>query len=255
MPEAQMIQQTQTASGLYSDPLFIVFLCAIVFIALYLMLGKGVLKKKEYKTPLLPILNEKTMKKRMGIQGVKISGFMRPAFLHIGFHKIASIDRYQLIRGLFDEMSWDAKNSELKFSGKSEKEPYDLIFIRAKCKSLFWRMLGMKKEFYILSHKSGDGESVINIDHLKRRIFVPEQSDLRSYGGMWVNSNSSLHYIQDMSLGRMLESAQAEWEAFPLKMSILEFAQAKKERFSRTEAQSQKNRYEDRKDVGDTTIT
>jgi len=252
MPEAI---QTVQSSGLYSDPLFIVFICAIVFIVFYIMLSKGVLKKKEYKTTPLPDLNEKTMKKRMGIQGIALSAFMRPAFLHIGFHKIASIDRYQLVRGIFNAVMWDSKNSEFKFSEKQNKEPYDLIFIRAKSKSLFWRMLGMKKEFYILTHKQADGESIINVDHIKRRIFVPEQSDLRSYGGMWINSTSGLNYIQDMSMGRMLESAQAEWEAFPLKLAALELATSRRERLLKTEAATEKNKYEQRKDVGDSTIT
>jgi len=249
---AEPIKQAaaQTAGSLYSDPLFIVFLCAIIFIVFYIMLSKGKFRK-EYKTKPLAELNEKELKKRISIQGIKINKFMRPAFLHIGFHKIASIDKYIIIQGMFEPLIWDSKNGEFKQSKEEKKVPYKLIMIRAKNKSLFWRMLGMKKEHYILNYEN----ERIDIDHNQRRIFLPDKTDIRSYGGVWVNSNSSLSYIEDMSLGRMLASAQAEWESFPTKLVFLEAMTAKRVQTMKTEAATEKNKYEQRKDVGDTTIT
>jgi hypothetical protein len=112
-------------------------------------------------------------------------------------------------------------------------------------------MLGMKKEYYILNFEN----ERIDIDHNQRRIFLPDKTDIRSYGGVWVNSNSSLSYIEDMSLGRMLASAQAEWESFPTRLIFLEMQTARRTQLSKTESTAEKNKYENRKDVGDTTVT
>jgi hypothetical protein len=249
MPEAPPVQSVQSA-GLYSDPLFLIFVCAIIFVVIYLAVGKGRFKK-EYKTKPLAELNEHELKKRIGIQGIKINRFLKPAFLHIGFHKIASIDKYLIIQGMFEPLIWDSKNGEFKQSKEEKKVPYKLIMVRAKNKSLFWRMLGMKKEYYILNFEN----ERIDIDHNQRRIFLPDKTDIRSYGGVWVNSNSSLSYIEDMSLGRMLASAQAEWESFPTRLIFLEMQTARRTQLTKTESTAEKNKYENRKDVGDTTVT
>ena len=230
-----------------------IILGVFIFVIWYFLKGR---KPKEYKVPQLAELNIKDFKYKLGRQGIKIGGFWSSAKLHIGFHEVAKIDKYLIIRGIMQNLKFDEKTFGIVKDEAANKVLYDFIIIRAKNPSAIWRLLGLKKEFYLLTLSKDDkGADNIQIDYQKKRIFIHDKVDIRSFGGLWVNSTLSLAYIEELSISRLLQSAEAIWEDFPNRLIHLEMQASKRERLSRVEANIERNKYEQRKDVGDSSIT
>lgn len=199
----------------------------------------------------IPTKSEKTieneLKEKLKIHGNKINGF-----LFSNIKRIGRIDSYLKAYGEFEiYTNSDGKNYKII---KDEKKPFNLIILRMKNTNILLRLFGLKKIFYVLKMKNNEGEDLIKIDKETNRFFISDKTDLISYGNVWLNSDESMEYLNDISMKRMLINTNTHLENLPDKIVHMEMEQAKKERLNRVLTEQERMKWEERKSAGDTTI-
>lgn len=184
------------------------------------------------------------MKKKMNLHGNKVKGKM-----YIGFHKIALVERYMHTTGKMAGFLWDEKTREMVEEDKTTN--YKFMILRCKSNNLLFRLLGLKKMYFILKNE----DDKITFDEKETKIFLPVGTDLKSYGNVWHNSEIAMEYVNDISIKRMDEQIMTHVENAPDRIVHLEMQLAKNERLARTLSDIEKGRYEKTKTADETVIS
>lgn len=244
--------------AILNNPFLAVFLGAIISIIIFAVIFTKKKKDLDYKR-FVPTLFKETindeLKRKFDIQGKKFKG----GKLYVGLDMTAHIIRYFHASGRFSHAIFDPKSKDIIVEDKDTDEKYNLLFIQASSKNIIFRLLGIKKTYFIINsnYETTDKKTVniVQIDEERKRIFVPGSMDWRSYGGVWINSMSSFEYVNDISMKRMISTVMMHLENTPDKVAHMEQEQAKLERSARTYANIERDKWEERKSAGDTTIS
>lgn len=204
--------------------------------------------KKFIPRPFSDTINDE-MKDKFKLVGIDFKG----GKLHMGVNKIGDIRKYFYAKGKFSDAIFDEKSKKFFIDEKDDIE-YNLLFIKCKSHNILFRLLKIKNIYYILRTKDKDEKDIIQVDHLNKRIFLPVNTDLISYGGVWHNSLQSVEYVNDISVKKMLQEVMTHLESTPDKVAHMEQEQAKLERTARVYADYERFKWEDKKKSGDTTI-
>lgn len=223
------------------------FFLFIVLLAIIKKKGKGDYKKFVPK-PFRETINEE-LKDKFQLMGIDFKG----GKLHVGVNKIGDIRKYFYARGKLSNAIFDEKSKKF-FVDEKDDITYYLIFIKCKSKNFLFRLLRIKNIYYILRTKDDKEKDIIQVDHLNKRIFLPPNIDLVSYGGVWHNSLQSIEYVNDISVKKMLQEVMTHLESTPDKVAHMEQEQAKMERTARVYSDYERFKWEDKKKSGDTTI-
>lgn len=199
-------------------------------------------KFKEFK----PQLSEQTVYDDI-VKSCKMNGTKVKGSLHFGFKKIATIEKYFITKGHFPIMLFNQTNKSLQESTKKPVE-YELMIIQAKNNNLLFRILHIKKQFFILDNKT------IQHDPKANRIIVPSNISIIPYGNIWVNSASGVEFTDEISLKRQLIQTNTIIENTPDRVIHLETETARKERIIRNIAELEKGKYDDMKKGKDTEV-
>lgn len=233
-----------------SNPLIIV-----AGVAIFIFIVIAVVKKKNdgplYKE-FIPIPFTKTISdsltEKFDLYGKKFKGS-----LYQGPNKIADIIKMFEGKGKFSEALFDHKSKNIFTEDGKDKE-YDMVFLLCGSDNLLFKIFGVKKRFFILKKKEGD-KDIVTFDIDRKRVFLPSNMDLKSYGEVWHNSSHGVEYVNDISTMRMIETIMMHLENNPDKVAHMEQQQAKIERTARVYSELERGKWEDRKSVGDTTIS
>jgi hypothetical protein len=187
------------------------------------------------------------MKKKLSELGTPIK-----ATLNIGLTTVAKIDRYKYVSGNFDSIVFDANKREYKKSKVDQPVNYDFLLLRSKSNNLLMRLLGMKKKFWVLDLEKKD---FCKYDSQARRFILPTIADITSHNDVWVTSDKGMEFLQNISYGKLIMVISSMLEVWPEKLAHLEASQAKRERIDRVTSDLERNKWEAKKNAGDTTIS
>ncbi len=235
-------------------------------LVLYYMIFKGG-KDKLFK-PFVAQPLKKTLKDELDNK-LKMHGEDGGGYdLYLGNNKFAKVNKWL-------EVNWKDFKAKFKETNKNiyvnekETDSYKLILFKCFSSSIILRFLGMGAQYYaiqadytkiIKKGKTKDDEDeteiikTYHIDHDGRKFIFPKYMDLVTYGKVWVNSDVSRDYLQNISIKRMLEQTQMYLENFPDKSVHLENETARIERISKTKVDLEKGKYEESKLTGETKI-
>jgi hypothetical protein len=173
--------------------------------------------------------------------------------LYLGNNKFAKVNKWI-------EVDWSDFKAKFKETNKNiyidetKTEGYRLILFKCFSSSIILRFLGMGAQFYVIQATDQNDTKTYHIDHDSRKFIFPKYMDLVTYGNVWVNSDFSRDYLQNISIKRMLEQTQMYLENFPDKSVHLENETARIERIKKTQVDLEKGKYEESKLTGDTKI-
>lgn len=239
------------ADGLFDNPLVMFLIVGVVFIVLIMsILKKRNVKFKEFKLRKVDETLNDDLKKSVDLRGQSVRRYS----LLAGFQKIARIERYLIEKGKFSKALYDPESKDIFVDDTASKD-YELIILRAKSNNFVFRMMGIKKIYFVLKYKSIKGQEHIIFDHFRKQIVLPYNMQILNFGNVWINSNDSLDYINEISIRSFTEDIMMHLENIPDKAVHLELEQAKKERTGRVYVDLEKGKWENRKDAGDTSIT
>lgn len=210
----------------------------------------GTDKFKDFEPQRFSATTINEMKSKIDTQGTKYKGE-----LYVGLKKICKIDKYYVGKGKFALAVFNPKDKSFTVQGTDKDTKYELMFLRGRSKNIIYRILGLRKSYYLLKYKGDKLAATMKFDEINKRIFLPPSTDLTSYGDVWVNSADSIEYINDISMKRTNEEIMMHLENMPDRVVHLEIEQAKRERISKIITDLEKSKWEDRKSAGDTTIS
>lgn len=233
-------------TSIFASPYLWVMGIAVVIIIIYKLKTKkdDRFKFDEFEgKPLKSTLRDE-LNGKLDILGIR----MKRGRLHLGFNGIGRIDKYGIFKGRLPISEYDPKTKEMTIGDPADDVQQTFIIIRLTGANFFSRLFGVGKKFLLLKYED------IKVDHRNRRIFLPHGLDLMSYGDVWINSDLSYEYLNDISLKRMLEQMTTHTENMPDRIVMLETDLAKRERLAKTFAEIESNRYDKRKTVDDTNV-
>lgn len=235
------------AESYLDNPIVVgLILVGMLAIIVYAIFGKRIEKIKDLKIQKTEETIEKDFKEKIKKMGHKI----KHGKLILGVNNIAKLDRWLRIQGKFDEYFLADKTQGYQINEDAERVPYDLLIFLAKNKFFLFRWLGIKKYFFLIQ-----ANSLLRFDEVTNSFILKENTDLVLYADVWVNSQSSIEYIHDISIKRMNIELMTALENYPNKVVHLEMAQAKKERTYREMMETDKARYDAIKKAEDTVIS
>jgi len=229
----------------------IVFFSALVIFWLYKRrTGKDEITFKEFKPQKLKKTFDEGISEKVKLLSRDFNGK-----LFVGFYSIAKISRYFYAKGFFELVNWDDSNKAFRVSTKKdENKKYHLLVLEARSNNFILSILGLDKKYFILKYKDEKGKYKIRFDPSNKNIILPEGADLTSYGNIWTNCMDGIEYLDDVSIKRMSEQIRMHLENWPDKLVHLEMELAKRERILKSSAESDKLRFKERAEAGDTTL-
>ncbi len=235
------------AESILNNPIVAVVVVVIVIAFVISIIFK---KKKPGFKEFKPVQFKDTVYQEL-MEKVKNQGLkMKKGKLIIGVNKIADIHKWIRVQGHFTSYFYDQKTKNLQVDEKAEPVKYDMMIFICKSKRLLFRILGLKKYFFLLKK-----ESFLKFDELSNSFILEEGTDLVSYGNIWINSQDSIEYLHDISIKKMNIELMCALENYPNKIVHLEMAQAKKERLYKEMVETDKSRYDATKKGEDTVIS
>jgi hypothetical protein len=98
-------------------------------------------------------------------------------------------------------------------------------------------------------------DKLFRFDPLLNAVVIQGQVDFTSYGRIWCIDESGTEYLNNVSIKRMIEQVNMWLENAPDRIIHLDSQQSKVERTNKTIADLEKQKYDSRKDIGETTVT
>ena len=241
------------ATSIFDNPIVVALILIGVIGFVVSMLYKkkmgSIDKFKEFEPKKFSAMTIKDMKEKIDNQGTKYKGL-----LYIGLKKICKIDKYYIGKGKFALSVYDPKTKAFTVQNPEKDTEYELMFLRARSNNILFRLLGLRKIYYLLNYKEKDVKTM-KFDEIGKKIFLPHSTDLTSYGDVWINSADSIEYINNISMKRTNEEIMMHLENMPDRVVHLEIEQAKRERISKIITDLEKSKWEERKSADDTTIS
>lgn len=230
----------------YTPALFIIGALVVIFLILKHTKFKGF---KEFQEQKLEKTFYDNLKKKINTQGKK---FGRKGTLWINFNKIANIDRYIYVNKAFPKWTYDFKSREYIVSTEPKDiEVGKLFILRAKSENIIFQLLGMKKTYYVFDISDKD---YLKFDLKDNRFIINGNPSIESYGNVWFFGKHSAEYLDEVSAWRQIQQQQTHLENTPDRSVHLEIEQAKRERTARIISEIEKQKYEERKNAGDSTV-
>jgi len=236
--------------------IFAVILIALVFVA------------KRYKGDRPPVFKEQpthiTVRKYLDDK-FDIAGRSFGGHLYIGFHKIARIRKYLIVRGYFEDQQYDVKRREIivgsagaaSKDGKPGKHRYDLCWMKAASNNALLRFFHIGDYYFLIKDQEtiDEGKTRPCLNFSNENIFLPEGMDLFRVQKIWTNCHDGIQYITDISMARFNEQSMMHIENWPDLISHLNINMAMAERGAKRGVEMEKEKYKERESAGDTTIT
>lgn len=241
------------ATSIFDNPIVValILLGVIGFIISMLYKKKmGTGTFKDFKPQKFSATTINELKEKIDTQGTRYKGE-----LYVGLKRICKIDKYYVGKGKFALAVFNPKDKSITVQDQEKDIEYELMFLRGRSNNIIYRILGLKKVYYLLKYKGDKLADTMRFDEINKKIFLPHSTDLTSYGDVWVNSADSIEYINDISMKRANEEIMMHLENMPDRVVHLEIEQAKRERISKIITDLEKSKWEERKDAGDTTIS
>lgn len=207
-----------------------------VFIVLILFLKKTKNPKfKEYVPIEFNNLTIEELKRLSDRQGIKI----KKGKLRLGTNIIADIDRWQTKKGMFAKMIYDKKKNQYVPTDSEEDSNYDVTILRAKSKNFFYRLFGMKYDYFIL-----DSGSISQFDDISKSWVLDKSMELKLFGNTWINSDSTLEWVTDIATRRTLEHQLNALVNFTPRAIHADLETARRNQIMNAQEDALKNRYE-----------
>jgi len=247
-PPAEGAAPAESSQSFLNSPLFwiIIILIITIIIVWYIMKGR---KKGEFKPQPLHITFQNELNEKIKTFGIDFKWGSR---LIRDFNKVAILDRYFIGKIKMPLYTFHPKTKDFIV----EKEDKDIegqhMIVRVKNSFFLWRWLGMKKIFYCLDMKFN--EKLFRFDG-QGNLLILGQIDITFYGRVWCLTESDIEYMSNVSIKRMVEQTNMWLENNPDRIIHLDSGQAKIDRTNRNIAELERSKYEERKNIGDTTVT
>ena len=237
---------------LSGNPVVLVGIVIGVIVLIIFAIKKKAAGGTDYRE-FIPIPFTKTisdsLKEKFELVGQKYKGK-----LYLGAFHIADIVKMVEAKGKFSNAVFDHKSKNI-FTEEGKDVEYNLVFLMCGSDNVFFRIFGVKKRFFILKKQDQKGKDIVTFDVDRKRVFLTPGMDLKSYGDVWHNSAHGIEYVNDISTMRLLEVIMMHLENNPDKVAHMEQQQAKLERSARVYSDLERGKWDDRKNVGDTTIS
>lgn len=243
------------ADFLFLDsPLFLpIVIVGVVIASILLMKGRFRKSEKEYEPEKFTDTINKDLKRSMDLHGEGFSLFS-PGKLYLGMKVLGIIDKYYFGSGKFASYYFDDEKKDFMVEEKDKDETYNLAFIRIKGPSFFHKIFAIGKRYIIVKRYDKGKKELLHFDVEKRRIILPSDTHLQSYGNVWHNCFDSLEYVNDIAMKRLNETTMTHLQCFPDKIVLFNEEQLKKERLGRIYSEIESKKWEKRKNAEDTVI-
>lgn len=131
----------------------------------------------------------------------------------------------------------------------------ETLFLLVRCisKSLLKRIFGIGKIHYMFEI-SGDYKKLFEVNIINKFIHIKQNVDITKWLDIWVMSESAIEYLSNISIKRLFEQDLMHSENMADRAVHFDISQAKTERMQRIINDLEKGKYEDRKNMGDSTI-
>lgn len=224
------------------NPIFIgMFLIAIIGILYFKFFNrKGY---SEFVPQKLSKTTQTEFKEKLKEHGININGK-----LVVGYNVVSHISKWLIIKGSFYTTIYDDKNKKYTVN-KNKKVEYDLLCLESKNKNLLYRILGLKKSYYLLN------VNTVTFNEMSKSWILQSKNDIVRYADIWVNSDSGIEYINDISFKTLTESTMTHVQNMPDRIVHLEVEQAKRNQLKISEIEAYKGKYEAYKQAEDTSIS
>lgn len=226
--------------------IWVLLFLAFIFLKYYL--SKRTEKFEEFKPQPLQKTTRNGLKKYFSVQGID----MKKGKLYKGFHKIADINRYFNAKGKIDIFIFDERNKKISVS--DEKMDYDLLFLETHNPFFLFKLLSLKRNYFILRYKNANGEKVLRFNTTEETVIVEPDSHIFPYADIYTNCYAGIETVNDISMTRLNEQLQMHLENNPDKYVHLEMQQAKLERKVRIAGESERLKFKDKEEAGDTSL-
>lgn len=237
-----------------NSPFFLPIIIAVIIVAsIWFMRGRFGKREKEYEPEKFTDTINKDLKKSMDLHGEGFS-LLSPGKLYLGMKDVGIIDKYYFGSGKFASYYYDDEKKDFVVDKKDKDETYDLVFIRIKGPSFFHKIFGIGKKYIIIKRYDEKNKELMQFDVEKRRIILPRDTHLQSYGNVWHNCFDSLEYVNDIAMKRLNETTMTHLQCIPDKIVLFNEEQIKKERLGRIYSEIESKKWEKRKNAEDTVI-
>jgi len=227
---------------------------AAVMIYKYLKKTKEDKIEKFIESPLKETFYD-ALKEKVNWFGVEMNKFK----LVRDFQIVGHPRKYMIIDIEVPKYTLDNKSNAVKtikvVKDKPETHPVKtrLMILLSGNKNIILRFLHLKDKFFIFELKSGYDE-LIKIEAEKRVLTIQGKIDLDSFGNVWIMSISGWEYLSNISIKKALEQDLMHSENMADRVVHYDIQQAKLERRDRINTELEKQKYEERKASGDSTI-
>jgi len=244
-----------------NSPTFIylaIGLFAILIIVYFITRKKG---QKEFKPQELKVTFKEDLKDKVDTLGIPLQTgiwkflwnliFNDETKLIRDFNKVASLERYVILKTVIPKYTFDKKTKD--FITLKDTVKIEMLVLRAYSPFFLWKILGIKKKYFLFDMKNKD--KLFRFDPLLNAVVIQGQVDFTSYGRIWCIDEAGTEYLNNVSIKRMIEQVNMWLENAPDRIIHLDSQQSKVERTNKTIADLEKQKYDSRKDIGETTVT
>lgn len=226
-----------------------IFLFALGFVIM-IFVKKGKFQNTFKEKPLKEIV-EDDLKAKLNVDGIKV----KKTKLFHSYFDMGFVEKYLIVKKTFASLLYDPKTQLYEVADSEEDVVHDLLIIRTKARSIFFRMFGIKKNNFILDYLDENGEKIIEFSPTTKKIVLPSTMTLEPYANVWLNSKTGAEYVNDVSIKRMVEQQQQHLVNIPDKTIFLEIEHTKKIATAKTFAEIDKRRYEEMKDADQSVVS
>lgn len=186
------------------------------------------------------------IKKMVTDTGVQCNGQ-----LNIGYTKIKNIDKYLLHKGQFSTMIYDPKTRAVVSTEKGKQ--FEVIILRKANDFFLVRWIGSLfnwfKTYYVINN-----ESILYQDPKNNIWVIRDSCYMLPYCGVYVNSDISIEYVDDISLKYSKESILTHLQNFADKAVYIELQTAKLNNKIKVVANAEASKWEGAKTHDDTKV-
>lgn len=228
-----------------------VYIGVVLFIGfiLYQKFGKKKTQIQDFKEQPLKKTYHDALKQKIDIFGVKFNKFK----LLRDFQIVGYPEKYMIVDIELPKYRINPKSKEIEVIEKEKPVKSRLMIIRSLNKNWLLRQLKLKK-FFFLFELTDNFNNLLHIEAEKKQITIQGKIDLDTFGNIWIMSETGIEYLSNISIKRLLEQNISHTENMPDRVVHYDIQQAKLERRDRLITELEKSKYEERKNVGDSTI-
>lgn len=233
-----------------SNPLLYFGIAAIVIFIIY---DKFIRRKNnseigDFKEQPLDVTLIDELKEKIEVYGNKLNNWK----LIKDFIKIGSPDRAIITNVVIPEFHIDHKTKDIIVHDEGQHQT-TMMLLRLKSNSFLKRLFGFGK-IYFFFEVGEDYEGMVKVDVLNKSIYIKQNIDITRWGKIWVNSNAGIEYLSNISIKRFFEQDLMHSENMVDRAIHYDSIQAKTERLNRILAEQNKAKYEESKNIGDSTV-